>query len=170
MHCNSDDSYNDAICTIYSITSLLHMLSLMPSQHTCLGFERLVVKDGHPCGLTAGTRCSGDCRGGGGGGEGERRSHGPPNASSPPPPPTHLPHIRGFTGLVTGRPFPMGALTKSSSSLSGLHRKRLAAFAVSITEPPPTATKPSKPCLRANSMASSKLYQIRVHTSVSLCP
>ena len=58
---------------------------------------------------------------------------------------------------MTGWPLPTGAFVKSSSSFSGEQDRRLATFAVSITDPPPTARNPSNWFLRAKVMASSKL-------------
>lgn len=65
--------------------------------------------------------------------------------------------MSGFTALVMGFPFPIGALTKSRKSASGWHAYRLAALQVSITEPPPTATNTSKESFLANAIASLKL-------------
>ena len=70
---------------------------------------------------------------------------------------THSLAMSGFKVLSTGRPLPIGAFTKSRKSFSGWQRYRLAALAVSITEPPPMARKESNwPCL-AKSMAALKL-------------
>jgi hypothetical protein len=44
-----------------------------------------------------------------------------------------------FTGPGTGSPRPTGAFTKSRKSAVGKEAYRLAALAVSMTEPPPTA-------------------------------
>lgn len=65
--------------------------------------------------------------------------------------------MSGFTALVMGFPFPIGALTKSRKSASGWQAYRLAALQVSITEPPPTATNTSKESFLANAIASLKL-------------
>ena len=46
--------------------------------------------------------------------------------------------MRGRRAWVTGRPFPTGALTKSKRSESLNTVNKFAAFAVSITLPPPT--------------------------------
>jgi len=67
----------------------------------------------------------------------------------------------------TGRPFPTGALTKSSSSWEGKVAKRLAALAVSITEPPPTETKASQSFSRAKSMAAWKEASVGSTTTSS---
>ena len=49
----------------------------------------------------------------------------------------------GLRGFVMGRPFPSGAFTKSRNSASGQDVYRFMSFAVSMTEPPPTARKAS---------------------------
>lgn len=69
----------------------------------------------------------------------------------------YLPQSSGLSILCGTSPFPTGALAKSKRSFSGWHIKRLAAFAVSITEPPPTARNPSKLFSREKAMAFSKL-------------
>lgn len=65
--------------------------------------------------------------------------------------------MSGFRALVTGLPFPIGALTKSRKSASGWQEYRLAALQVSMTEPPPTATNTSNESFFANEIASLKL-------------
>ena len=62
---------------------------------------------------------------------------------------------RGFTGPGTGSPLPIGAFTKSRNAASGCDEYKLAAFAVSITDPPPTATKASARKRFASSMAAA---------------
>ena len=69
----------------------------------------------------------------------------------------YLLQMSGLSGFVTGWPLPTGAFVKSSNSFSGQQDRRLATFAVSITDPPPTARNPSNWFLRAKEMASSKL-------------
>lgn len=51
--------------------------------------------------------------------------------------------ISGFSALSMGRPLPSGALTKSRKSASGYSVYKFMSFAVSMTEPPPTARKAS---------------------------
>lgn len=72
------------------------------------------------------------------------------------------PHMIGFSCFLMGCPLPKGALTKSSSSFSGQQDIRLATFAVSITDPPPTAKNPSKLCFRTKETTSSKLICVCV--------
>ena len=58
---------------------------------------------------------------------------------------------------MTGSPFPIGAFTKSKNSFSGQLEYKLAALAVSMTEPPPTARNVSKSPFFAKLIAFSKL-------------
>lgn len=51
--------------------------------------------------------------------------------------------IRGSSGFSIGRPAPSGALTKSRNAASGYAVYRFISFAVSMTDPPPTARKAS---------------------------
>lgn len=60
----------------------------------------------------------------------------------------------GFKGFVMGNPLPSGALTKSRKSASGKQVYRFMSFAVSMTEPPPTARKASGFHGFANAIAS----------------
>lgn len=59
--------------------------------------------------------------------------------------------MSGLRGFEIGTPFPMGCSTKSRNSLRGLHDNKFITFAVSMTEPPPTATSASNCCVFANS-------------------
>lgn len=68
--------------------------------------------------------------------------------------------MRGVNFFSTGRPFPRGALTKSRKSASGYAVYRFMSFAVSMTEPPPTARKASGAKGRAHAMASLILLVI----------
>ena len=61
----------------------------------------------------------------------------------------------GFSLPGIGLALPIGALMYAMRS-SGYVDSRLAAFAVSITEPPPSETKPSNAPSRANAAAASK--------------
>lgn len=65
--------------------------------------------------------------------------------------------MSGESCFRTGRPLPRGALTKSRNSASGWLTYRFAILAVSMTEPPPTARKPSAPDFLANSIAPVNL-------------
>ena len=49
--------------------------------------------------------------------------------------------IRGFNGLVGGRPRPRGVFMKVWSGVEGWERRRFVNLAVSITLPPPIARK-----------------------------
>lgn len=61
--------------------------------------------------------------------------------------------ISGFIGWVGTSPRPMGGVMKSSNSPEWLVNS-FTALAVSIAEPPPTATTHSQSTSRANSTAS----------------
>ena len=65
--------------------------------------------------------------------------------------------INGLSFLVTGRPLPSGALTKSRKLASGKVVYRFMSFAVSMTLPPPTARKASPLRGLAQSIASLML-------------
>lgn len=125
---------------------------------TCLGLEWFMVKYTHSCSFTASTSCGRNCKR-----EREREiiesQSSKYNRQIQLQWHTHyLLQIRGFKVFFTGRPFPMGALTKSKKSLSGWQEYKFAAFAVSITDPPPTAKNPSNWFFRLNEIASSKLH------------
>ena len=62
--------------------------------------------------------------------------------------------ISGRTGPGTGMPRPIGMFTKSRNSCDECVAYRLAALAVSMVEPPPTATYASKPPARAHAAAA----------------
>ncbi len=64
--------------------------------------------------------------------------------------------ISGFTGPGTGKPFPTGALTKSRKSALGNVEYKLAALAVSMAEPPPTARNASNLPALAAAIAACK--------------
>ena len=61
--------------------------------------------------------------------------------------------ISGFSGPGTGLPSPIGAFTYARKS-AGHVAYKFAAFAVSMLDPPPTATYPSKLPSVANAIAS----------------
>ena len=69
--------------------------------------------------------------------------------------------MSGESDLRIGWPLPRGALTKSRNWASGWFTYRFAILAVSMTEPPPTAMKPSAPDFLAKSIASVSLCQLR---------
>lgn len=48
--------------------------------------------------------------------------------------------MSGFNDLVTGKPLPRGALTKSRKSASGNDVYKFMSLAVSMTDPPPTSS------------------------------
>lgn len=76
----------------------------------------------------------------------------------------------GSRGLVTGRPLPRGALTKSRKSASGKTVYRFISLAVSMTEPPPgdvlVGFSAGKSGIRTNSKEGVRVIRLRERNSL----